>query len=273
MTAIPTPPMPQMPQEVSGFILYGACAGAAVVALVLLLWGRTLGRVVLALAAAGAGVMLGGPLAVLLKAPPMVGQVALGITACALGLVLARPIWALFAAGLFESLALALIVSHYLGVYEAKNVPEFKLPEDVNTFVAWLAAFGTFSLEAFDKVREANLGTLMIITVPAGLLPLLIALMRPKTAAIFSSSILGGVLMTAALWLAAINVRPSLWPEDWWRFLIPTGVAVVLAIIGWVYQGHGELAAQREAAKKREEATPPKKKDEDRAYIPGQKKA
>jgi hypothetical protein len=273
MTAIPTPPMPQFPPDVAPLIIYGSCAAAAVVALVLLLWGRTLGRVVLALAAAGVGVLMGAPVAGLLDAPKMVMpcQVALGLTSCALALVLARVVWALVAAGIFEALATALIIWHYLGTME-KGAPDFKLPAGADA-VAWLAALGKFSLDGFEAVREANFGTLMIITVPAGLLPLLISLIRPKGAAIFSSALLGGVLMTAALWLAAIQIRPSLWPEDWWRFLIPAGVAAVLAVIGWVYQTHGHLAALREAAKKREEASPPKKKDEDRAYIPKEKKS
>jgi hypothetical protein len=47
--------------------------------------------------------------------------------------------------------------------------------------------------------------------------------------------------------------RNSLWPVDAVRFLIPAGVAIVLAIIGWVYQGNSEAAAIKAAAKAEEE--------------------
>jgi hypothetical protein len=263
MIDIPVPPSPQMPEALAAYPLY--VAGAVVlVGIVMLLWGRRVGRFFIMFVGAGVGYLAGEPLATMIGASPALGQVVLAISLAIVFFIAARLIWALVIGSLFEAIALGLLLWHFVPLLPAQQAPKFAAAGD---FVAWATALAKFSWDSVEAVRQANFGTLMLVIVPAGLLPMMIALLKGRGSVIFMSGLLGGMIATAALWLAAVGIRSSIWPADWIRFLIPLGVALVLTIIGWVYQAHGELAdirARQKAAKPEEEP----KKDEDKVYLP-----
>ena len=59
MLNIPLPPLPRLGEEA---VVYGVAAGAIVLGVALLLWGRHIHRAALMLAGAGAGFLLAEPL-------------------------------------------------------------------------------------------------------------------------------------------------------------------------------------------------------------------
>lgn len=265
---IPIPPLPQWPEALAGNALYFAAGGATLLGLVLLLWGRTLGRTFLVLVGAGIGYLAGEPLANLLNAPPLLGQIAAGLTLAVIFLLAARLIWALSISSLFEAIATIALVLHFLPVLGDIKGIRFAAAA---SFVEWAASLYQFCFQGFVAVMQGRIGTVMLIVVPAGLLPLILALAKPRLGVIVLTGLLGGTLTTAALWALAVRIRPMLWPDTWLYFLIPAGVAMVMTLIGWIYQGSGELAkakAKAEEKKKADESAKPPKKDEDKVYLP-----
>lgn len=259
MLDVPVPPMPQLPQALAAYFWYFAGAGVGL-GVAMLLWGRHIGRFVLALAGAGVGYLFGASLAGLVQATPEVGQAALAITAAILCLIGARVVWAILTGALLEAIAVVLLIAHFLSQIQVR--PSMEIPQTA-TLLEWASATGTYLWTCFDEIRKANFGTVMIVIVPAGLLPMMVALIKARPAVIFMTSLLGGVVATAALWMAAVMYRPTIWPTDWVRFLIPLGVTIALAVIGWVYQAHGELAGKQD-----KEEPEDKEKDEDKVYLP-----
>lgn len=261
MLDIPIPPIPQLPDSLTPYFWYVA-GGAIALGVAMLLWGRHIGRFVLMLAGAGVGYLYGGALAEMLKAPAIVGQIALAVTGGVVCLIAARLVWALLAGALLETVATILLIAHFLPQLAVR--PAIALAENA-AFGEWAAATGTYLWTCIDEIRKANFGTVMLIIVPAGLLPMMVALIKARAAVVFMTGLIGGLLATWALWLGAVHYRPEIWPTDWMRFLIPAGVALVLTIIGWVYQAHGEATKQEE---KKESEESEEKKDEDKVYLP-----
>lgn len=253
MLSIPVPPPPQLSDQLSQTVQYACFGGGAVVGIVLLLWGRNVGRIMLTLVGMGVGYLTGATIAGALGADPVLGQVMAAVTFGVICLLTARLIWALLTTMLFETLAIFLLMRHFMNDVAAKAAPTFG---DAGSFPTWLAALGNYLWASFQILRETNMGTVLLVAVPVGLLPLMVTLLRPRLSVIFATALLGGAMLTTSLWLLAVRLRPGLWPEDWWRFLIPAGVVVVMAIIGWVYQGHGEVEAMRRRQQAKDKPPP-----------------
>jgi hypothetical protein len=261
------PPMPVAPGGVEATTLYVGIAVAAVLCVALLLWGRCIfGRIALALFAAGAGYLLANSYMEYIPLPQLAVQIASAVLLGIIAVVGARIVWALLGAAVFEVAAVAVIITHFMNTNPTLAWPAFVQQAD---FLAYLGELTRYALACLDVARQSNQTAILMVTIPACLLPLMICLIQPKVAAIFVTSLVGGVGLTSSFWFAAVLFRNSLWPVEAVRFLIPAGVAMVLTIIGWVYQGNGEAAAIRAAAKAEEEAKDKEtqKKKEDR--VPG----
>ncbi len=264
---IPLPPIPVMPEGVEPGLIYGGIAATAILSIALLLWGRTiLGRIVLTLAAMGGGYLLAGYFTEYIPVSPLTVQITTAVILGLIAVIGARILWALLGAAVFEAIAVALMVGYFIQNNPSLPWPAFTPAPD---FAAYLAELGRYALGCLEVARGHNQTTLLMVTIPACLLPLMVGLVQPRIASIFVTSLAGAVGLTGSLWYAAVLWRSTLWPEEPMRLLIPAGVALVLAIIGWVFQGAAEAAAMAAARKADEEAKAKEaqKKKEDR--VPG----
>jgi hypothetical protein len=249
---ITIPPLPVVPAGIDLTSVYIGSAVAAVLCLALLLWGRTiLGRIVLAISTAGAGYLLAGYYSTFIPLPSLATQISSAVILGIFAVVAARIVWALVVSAFFEAAAVAFIINHFMNADPTLAWPAFVQQTD---FQAWAGELGRYCLVCLDVARQSNQTAILMITLPACLLPLMVGLIQPRIAAIFVTGLAGGIGLTGSLWFVAVLFRSTLWPADAMRFLIPAGVAIVLAIIGWVYQGNSEAAAIRAAAKAQEEA-------------------
>jgi len=260
--------VPQWPPSLEGIAIYVITGGGVALGLLLLLWGRSLHRIFLGLVGAGVGYLVGGMLAGMMNLNPLIGQAAIGLTLAVVFFIAARLIWALSIVALLETVASLVLVLLFISqVADAKNI-QFGTPANFNE---WVIALGQFTYNGALAVLHDKLTTAALIVVPVGLLPLVLALAKPRAAVIFATALLGGLLTVASIWTLAIHARENLWPQSWMYFLIPAGIAAVMTIIGWIYQGSSEIAAAKakaEAEKKEEESADGKKKDEDKVYLP-----
>lgn len=261
MLGIPFPPMPHLGGNVN--IALSVCAGVAAIFGATLLWGRVLGRFVLAIGMGGLAFLLADPLAARLNVEPEVAKVCVGAAVAILCFLLDRLMWAVAMAALLEIIVLATVVGQFLPHLSAESAPVFDA-EQAATFAGWWTALCAYSANCFNAVRASNFSTLVLITIPVALLPAFIAFVRPRVITLIMTGLVGAAGLTGTLWVAAVQVRPRLWPTDWTRLLIPLGVMLVLAIIGWVYQGHS-LALAIQAAEKKKTDTEQKAKTQEKA--------
>ncbi len=262
MLAIINPPPPNAVEAANQTLVYGVGGTVVVLSVILLLWGRTMvGRAVLALAAAALAYLYGGLLTASLNVPPTLAKISCAFTAALLCVVAARIIWPLVLTGMIEALAVVLVICSYMSQMPDKKWPVFPAADEVPDTLAWLAAMWDYIYAGFSLARELNVNTMILVMAPAALLPLIVGLIYPRVAAIIASGIAGGLALTGAFWFLAVQVRPNLWPSDWYRLLIPGGVAAVLTIIGWIYQGHAEALAYQKKKQKPDDARPPENKE------------
>jgi len=219
--------VPQWPPSLEGIAIYVITGGGVALGLLLLLWGRSLHRIFLGLVGAGVGYLVGGMLAGMMNLNPLIGQAAIGLTLAVVFFIAARLIWALSIVALLETVASLVLVLLFISqVADAKNI-QFGTPANFNE---WVIALGQFTYNGALAVLHDKLTTAALIVVPVGLLPLVLALAKPRAAVIFATALLGGLLTVASIWTLAIHARENLWPQSWMYFLIPAGIAAVMTI-------------------------------------------
>ncbi len=230
MLDIPHPPLPQLSDPVA-FAVAGGCLAVGVL---ILLWGRHLGRAYLCLAGVVMGLMLAGPIAQRFELNLTLVRVAGAVVLALVGLILARLIWAALVAVLFavpaEYIALARCFAE---VAEDKRV--LFGPADA-TFTGWMIELCKFFPGGFWWLWQNNLGILMAVVCPAILFPFVIALIRDRLGRILMTSLLGGTMIVLAPVLAASQLRPSIWGGAWTHWYAPLGPAAVLMVVGLVLQ-------------------------------------
>ena len=229
-----------------------------VVGVLILLWGRHLGRGLLCVGGVVGGLLLAGPIAARFELNLTLVRIV-GVVVLALGgLIFARLIWAAMVAILFAVPAECIVLARSLAeVAENKRIAF--TPTDP-TFTGWVVELCKFLLGGFWWLWEHNLGMLLAVVCPAILLPLVIALIRDRLGRIFMTSLLGGVMIVLGPVLAAAQLRPSVWDGVWTHWYAPLGAAAVLMIVGLVKQYRGAI---RDDKMNKDREAEPREKSED----------
>jgi hypothetical protein len=259
---------------------YAVIAGAVVIGLLLMLWGRALGRAILGIAAAAAGVLLVAPL---LAQVPFVKsfnldfnivRAAAGLIVGAAAMIGARLVWGA-ASGAF----LGLVVMALLLIFvwpPAQSAAATRAPAPTatehsvrdalahdaakptaapaTTLGAWSLNLVQSSWHAFITLWNDKAGIIVLaLVLPVGL-PIVVGMIRPRFGAIFATSLLGATLLTLGVLALAIQLHPTVWDSVNSYVYVPVAVAALGLAIAMAYQYRSAKAA---AAKAKKAATPP----------------
>lgn len=233
-------------------------AGLAVLGLLLLLWGRRLGRILMALTGAGGGFLAGGPLAVLVGLPPLVGQIACASLLVVLGLVLAPRLWGLVFGGLF-ALAAGVVVA-LVSPQPPAPLASFLQGQAANTqqadLVDYLNRLGGHVKDALWVIWKAHARVLLPAIALVGILPAVLGVIKHRFATIFATCLIGVLLVAAGAYvIAAANVgdmQPYVLPM--YNAIALGAGAVVLLALGMTGQYVGAIKAERKKKAAQEEA-------------------
>jgi len=246
---IPPPPMPLTS-------LLASAAGVGVfVGSVLMLWGRSVGRVLLALVVAAAGALSAPHLSRFLNVRAA-WAITLGAAAIAgvIGFLLARVLWAVLLGGFCAAAGLAVLC-----ILSAPGIAE--KPE-------WIAAEGadlaTWCREGCDYAwrwtgalwQHNRTGVVACTGVPVVIAGVLV-IFWPKGLVILASSVLGAAGAVFGTGLGVWAFQPA-WAAGWiQRYYIPPAAAGVLALTGLIVQIRSHvLEASRRREAKAEAAEP-----------------
>jgi hypothetical protein len=231
MMSLPIPPLGIGVPEAVGGVVLGA---------VLLLWGRKVHRAVAGLGAAGGGVVLGAPVAHQMTGLDLlVAQVIAGGTLGLVGAVAARIVWAVLAGAIFATAAGGAVLLAYPACWPAS--PE--VPAAGASIYAWAVAASNVVRSALASVWNEHQGMLLLATCPAGLAPLVVALFRPRLAAVFVTTLLGSACMVVGGLIVAGKFSLNLWVSAWANPHVPAIVAAALLVIGLIFQFRAAKAA------------------------------
>lgn len=239
MWSIPPPPLALDSAQAAAW-----GAGGLVVGVLLLLWGRKLHRVFLGLGAGAAGASFAGEWATQLSGLDwrLAYAIAAG-TAGILGVVMARIVWPVLAGALFAGAAGVTVLACF----------QPSLPADLKAatapaggdLVAWSAAAYVCASAAVQAVWRDHMAVLLGAMCPAGLVPLVIGLFRPRLATIFMTALVGSLSMICGPLVAAQRFWPELWASAWANPHVPAIVAGVMLLIGLLFQYRLAIAADR----------------------------
>lgn len=245
---IPSPPA--LPMQ---YVL-AAGAVAAVLGLGLVLAGRWLARLVVALAAAAAAVAA-VPLFIDLL-PENLRQyvpvaIASAIVGLVLGLLLSRLVWASLLAMTVGLTTLWAMIQR--NVATAASRPAEWAGYDMTTFPKWLAAVADYHLRWFISLWPQYNVTLALWVLLPSLAFLVAGLVLPSGAMILMSCLLGAAAVAGGV-LAVLSVmRPEWYAACCERFSMVLLAAGALALVGLIVQICGEIAAHAREAEKEEE--------------------
>lgn len=222
--------------DVTAYVIAATCL---VVGILLVVWGRLLGRGLLCLAGAAAGLAVGSALARHFgwhpTTPRMVSVMVLGLT----GLALARLIWALLA-GSIAAVAAGIIL---LGRLPAQDVPAFDRSSE--TLAGWVNAALHLLTDGVSALWVWNPAVTAGVLGLAACLPLVAMLVFGRGGRILMTSVVGAAAVMAGPIIAASRLQAGViaWIiQNWW--LLPA-VFGPLAAFGMVVQYRAEIRAQR----------------------------
>ena len=247
MLALPPLPQPQL----SDLVAIGAAACMLGVGVVLLMWGRMLGRAFLALCGAAVGAGVAGPyLAGRLGVSVVTGRLVAIITLTILGLVVARVIWAMLGAAICSAAAGLVLVERFGPT--VRKTSTLDLAETTTAYAHELMVYLWDGLGAMWTERAVMVATVCGL---AWAIPLVLAMVCARLGRIVMTALLGAVAMVMALALAGGQVRTSLWEGFWKHYYVPAVMTAVLLLVGIAYQYRGAINADRKDAEE-SEATP-----------------
>ncbi len=218
--------------------LVAAVAAPVLMGGVMLLWGRVLHRALLALIAAGAGLLLAGQFAPRVSLSPFVAQLAAAITLGVLALVLARLVWAVLAGAHVAAVTGAVVAVWYLDVQLATTQPAAQ--PDV---IAGGRALAEELVRAVWAQHAMAMSTTIIL---AGLAGLIVAFVLPRATVICMTSLIGASLVSVGAGLAVMVWQPGLLtapsPSSGY---VAGGIGGGLLLVGILFQSVGEVRARR----------------------------
>ncbi len=212
---------------VGGILAMGALGG-----LVLLLWGRRVGRVLLMLAGAVAGVFLGSYVAPMLGVNTLAVQAAGAVSIALLCFVLARLIWAAVAAAICLFAAGYILILHFL--FDPRQLVTELLPG--RTVAQYTNEVVLYVRPAIEKLWGQNAAVLLLAGGLAITIPIVLMLVRPRLLTILTTSLLGtaalvGSLATLTAWGVPSWRAPM---QEYWY--VVGGVAAAVCLTGMVVQ-------------------------------------
>jgi hypothetical protein len=234
MLDIPLPPLPRLGEEA---VVYGVAAGAIVLGVALLLWGRHLHRAVLMLAGAGAGFLLAEPLGRLIGAEITLARAVAMFSAAILGLVLARVVWPAIAGALCVGAA-TIVLKDYHGLL---------LWPYVATWPEWLGAIRVAAMPDASLVQN-HAKEMWIVLGGTGAVVFVLGVLLGRGMAIFMTALIGAIAIGGGVALAVLHRKPELWPAAWQDVLVPAAVVGGMVLLGIVGQTRGLLAARARKA-------------------------
>lgn len=265
-----------------GTIEYAAIVGAVIVGLLLMLWGRALGRVILGIAAAAAGVLLIAPLLAQVQAIKSLGldfniiRAAAGLLVGAAAMIGARLVWGAVGGAFFGIIVLALLLAFVwpttqsttapaatrTAVHSALEHPTTTAP--TGTLAAWSLDLAQSARHAFMTLWNDKAGIIVLaLVIPVGL-PIFVGFIRPRLGVIFMTSLLGVTLLTLGVLALAVKVHPTVWESVTSHLYVPVAVVVLGVAIAMAYQYRSAKAAAAKAKKAAPPSAPkpdaPKKK-------------
>lgn len=244
MLNIPLPPLPRFESEA---MVYGVAAGAIVLGVALLLWGRHLHRAVLMLAGAGAGFLLAEPLGRLIGAEIDLARAVAMFTAAVLALALARVIWPAIAGAICIGVA-TIVLKDFHGLLTWPNAA---------TWPEWLDAVRVAAMpDVFLWQHHAK--EMWIVLGGTGAVVFVLGVILGRGMAVFMTALIGAVAIGSGVALAVLHRKPEIWPAAWQDLLIPAAVVGGVVLLGIVGQTRGLLAARA----RRAEAESEKQKSE-----------
>jgi hypothetical protein len=244
MFDIPAPPMPTLEQN----WIYGISAAGIVVGVCMVFWGRLVHRAILALAGAGVAVLIASPVIAHTQFDPLAVRLVLVMVLAGLAAALARMIWGVF----FSAVCLLGAVVALMTVYSSQ-VAATSRPAAEPDGTAWLLACVVYLRGFLQSLWPERSVVLLATLAPAGILPLLIAMLAPRFTVIVMSSLLGALLMMGGLILGATQMNANFWATSWANLYIPGIACGVLLLFGACFQGRGLYVEEKKKKEKEKE--------------------
>ena len=227
-----------------------AAAACVLVGVALLLWGRSLGRVLLTMIAGGTAAACARLIALYSPAEVISNNIwVIGLGAALivgfLAYVLSRLIWAVALGVLLGAAALGVVAWLNAGAIVDKPVWD---DHQLAGFAGWCVCLSDYLSRWALSLWEHN----ATIATVAGCGPLLAAIavgiFLPRTAVILTSSFIGAASVVGGVALSVWARQPA-WMTAWFKHAyIPIAAAGVLAVVGLFIQTGGELASAAQAA-------------------------
>ncbi len=247
-------PPPTYPSELTAPVAYLAGGAAVLVGLLMVLWGRKLGRAFMVVIGAGGGFLLAPLLIARLNVPENAVRFVAVFALAILALVAARLVWALLA-GAGGLLIGAAGVCYRAGDLVLQHRPVEFGPTD--TFLQWLDSLGRYLGQWVQGLSQVLPPALYVFVGACVAVTFLLVLVWPRMGGVLMTALTGAVLAVAGGLLVSGRLSAELWTKAWTAPLVPAGVLGALALAGWIVQGRSEIKKARAAkAEEDEEAEP-----------------
>ena len=233
---IPISNVPVIPDHIA----YLSALASIVGGLMLVGWGRIWNRPLLGLVGAGVGFLCGDLLvsAMSLNIDPWVARSALASVLGVLGFVAAPFFWAMLAGSLCATIAGGFLAGNSITL-------EVNAPVGGYTAEAWLQWFSMFAGDVSGGMWKQKTAVMLLVMVPAGLIPMMIGLWKQRFITIVMTSLVGSVSVVVGAIVAMVQADPTRWPKAWSGLFIPLCIIGGLWVCGVALQYGFVMAANR----------------------------
>ena len=233
-------PFPHLP-ELSDSVAYILAGVSIVIGLMLLGWGRLWSRPTVGLIGVGAGFLCGDLLSEAVKVDTGLAKAAVGSILGVLGFVAAPFIWAGLAGSLCASVAGGFLAADFVAEVGLKVDP----PVGGFTPELWAEWFAVFAGDVSAEMWQERAAIMLLVMAPAGLIPTMIGLWKPRLITIVMTSLTGAIVVVSGSVIALVQSDPTRWPTAWPGLLIPLGIIGGLWVCGMAVQCGFAMAATR----------------------------
>ncbi len=237
------PPLPQL--SVVGTI--AAAASGLLLSIMLVLWGRTVGKIIITLICVAVGAVVGSGIAEHLGVNVWAGR-TVGALACGVaGYLLCVLVWAVVVSLAGLAFAGSAIITHAWS-RTAGAIPDFlpMIPKETEYF----KSLQFYCEQAFEYIKGVAAPawehyTFVVLAIIGGfwLVPLLMGLLRPRFISIFASSLLGAAglvgISTGIIWWAWKDCPLETTSAAW----LALGCSTVVLTWGVIWQYRSALRA------------------------------
>ena len=222
------PPLPPAPQLASQWAWSAAALSVALGAL-LTVWGDKYHRAALAVVGGGTGAVLGVTLAPYLGMTSMAGQIAIPMVLAVLAVIGAQFVWAVVVASLGLAGAGWILVCHF-----AQPETRQAAAGDVTVLADWAQVTWQYARSGIVDAWRANGLVVILALFPAGAVPLIVGLFKPKLITVAMTVLLGAVGVVSGVILGLAQIRTSLWSESlaqWGALIAAVAALITLGVI------------------------------------------